>query len=389
MKNDLSTKDQILRTAEAAFAEHGFDNTTITQIASRVGIRESTIYEHFRNKEDILFSIPLAQIKTLIESNERHLRGLVGGRIKLRKLIYNYFDFLAGHPVFTRLLIFELRPNRLFYETETYEWVRVFYRPFQAAIAEAQAESEFRSSIDPYLLLNLVFGTVDHLILTWLLDEPSPPPYPLLDPFFDLLEAGASVRVPVPAVDDKRKMILEAAASVFSRLGYRRARIQDVARLAGVGDGTIYQYFKNKEDLLFSLPIEHTRDLISTHGQHFRDIKDTELRLMVLVNDYLNFLELHRDYTTIVLLELRYNRGFYKSPAYGLFRDFARVFYDVIQDGVRRGHFHDRVNPYVAVKMIFGAIDHCVLPWLMFERPTRLVPLSKPLCDLFLRALRP
>ncbi|MEW6442844.1 MAG: TetR/AcrR family transcriptional regulator, partial [bacterium] len=54
---------------------------------------------------------------------------------------------------------------------------------------------------------------------------------------------------------DKRKQILEAAAAEFARTGYGKARIQDAAKLAGVADGTISLYFKNKEELLFELPV--------------------------------------------------------------------------------------------------------------------------------------
>lgn len=388
-KIEASTRELILKAAEEMFACRGFHNTTISDISSSVGISESTIYEHLKNKKDILFSIPLEKVRQLIELNERHLRGLVGARVKLRKLVWNYFEFLVNNPNLSNLLLFELRPNRFFYETEIFEKVLTLYRPFEDSIIEGQNSGEFRPSLDPDLLLNLIFGTIDHILITWLIKGRPDDPHQYLELFFNLLDSTTVMKKPGPAIDDKRRKILEAAASIFSKMGFNKARIQDIAKLAGVGDGTIYQYFKNKEEILFSLPIDHTRDLILIHGEHFRDIKDSELRLIVLVNDYLNFLELHKEYSSLVLLELRYNRRFYQAPAYDLFREFARIFYDIIKDGTARGHFRQDLNPYIAVKMIFGTIDHSLLSWLMFGKPENLVTLSEPLCQLFLSALKP
>ena len=107
----------ILRLAEEMFAGSGFHNTTISHISSEVGISESTIYEHFKNKADILFSIHLEKVQELIDLNERHLRGLEGARVKLRKLIWNYLEFLINNNTFCNIALFERRPNRFFYET--------------------------------------------------------------------------------------------------------------------------------------------------------------------------------------------------------------------------------------------------------------------------------
>ena len=52
---------------------------------------------------------------------------------------------------------------------------------------------------------------------------------------------------------DKRVRIVDAAVAVFAEKGYRSARISDIARRAGVADGTIYLYFRNKEDLLLTI----------------------------------------------------------------------------------------------------------------------------------------
>jgi len=389
MKQEVSTKVKILNTATALFAQKGFLNTTISHIAREVGIGESTIYEHFKNKEDILFSIPGEKVQQLIEINEKHLGGLVGAHVKLRKLIWNYTEFLTENPSFLNILLFNLRPNRLFYRTEGYEKIRTFTREFRKAIEEGIENGEFRKTLNSQHVLWLIFGAIDHILITWTLEEKPADPVQALEPFFDLLDRALLTEPPGSDEDDKRKNILHAAEAIFSESGYNRARIQEIARRAGVGDGTIYQYFKNKEDILFTLPIEHSRELISIHKARFHDSKDTEFRLMTMVSDYIHFLEIHREYCNIVLLELRYNRRFYSSPAYELFHEFAHIFYNIIKDGMKRGHFRESINPIMVVKMIFGTIDHGLLSWLMFNKPERPVALSEPLSRIFINALKP
>ena len=388
MGNETSTKALILKSAEELFSVKGFESTTISEISSAVGISESTVYEHFRNKEDILFSVPLARTRELIQINEDHLRGLTGARVKLRKLVWNYFEFLINNLRYTNLLLFELRGNRDFYKTEVYEEFKTFTRTFRDVILEGAESGEFRSQLNPRLVLNLIFGAIDLILITRIVSEASDDPYAYLEAFLDFLDKAIVSKRSQPVVNDKRGRILEAATTAFSKSGYSRTRIQEIARLAGVGDGTIYQYFKNKQEILFTLPMEHTKNLISIHGKPFRDIKDSEFRLIVLTNDYLNFCEVHRDYASIVLMELRYNREFYKAEAYNLFRDFARIFYDIIKDGVARGHFREDVDPYIAVKCIHGVVDHSILSWIMFHEPERLASLSEPICDLILFGLK-
>jgi len=389
MRAELSTRGQILVAAQEMFAREGFTTTTISGISSAVGIGESTIYEHFRNKEDILFSIFLEKTEELIQMNEAHLRGLVGARAKLRKLVWNYFEFVTTNVGYTNLLLFELRGNREFYASGVYDKWRALSAPFETAVEEGKQHGEFTPSLNTQVLLYLIFGAIDLMLITWLLKDRIDDPFTYLDPFLTFLDRATICQEPYPPLEDRRRKIIESAVSVFSRVGYNKARIQDIAKLAGVGDGTIYQYFKNKQELLFTIPFQPPRDLISIHGAHFRDIKDTERRLLSLIYDYLNFCDLNKEYSSIVLLELRFNRDFYKAPAYELFREFGRIFYDVIRDGMARGHFRQDVNPYIAVKAVLGTIDHGMLSWIMFNSPETLARLSGPLAQLILGALKP
>jgi|GEM_PF-267832 len=382
-----STKELILRVAENLFATKGFSDTKISDISSRVQVSDSTVYEHFQNKEDILFTIPRKNTEKLIRLNESHLRGLVGAEVKLRKLIWNYLEFMTQNRDYTNLLLFDLRPTRAFYQTENHRLIREFTGIYRNVIIEGQKEGNFWPEVSPTLILNLIFGTIDLLLITWLIQEKPEDPLSLFAGLFDLVEHAVVRRSRESKNHDKRTQILNAAVKVFSELGFKKARIQDISKLAGVADGTIYKYFRSKEEILFTLPVENTKELIGIQREHLSGLKDTDLKLAVLLKDYLHYIQTHKDYSSIVYFDLRYNRAFYQTDAYQLFRDFARIFYDVIVDGISRQHFRAEVNPYVATKMIFGLTDHVVLSWIIFRRPRHITNLSDPICDLILNAL--
>jgi TetR/AcrR family fatty acid metabolism transcriptional regulator len=388
MRQEQTTKEMILKTAEKMFAAKGFALTKISDLSSSVGISDSTVYEHYRNKEDILFTIPREATHRLIQINDQHLGGLLGAEIKLRKLIWNYLEFMSSNEYYTTLFLFELRANRTFYETRNFELIKTFTKVYRDVIVEGQKEGEFNPTLSPSLVLKMIFGAIEHILITWLSQNNPKSPTECFEAMIDLLFHSIKDERKGSSNEDKRKQILNAAAQVFSKMGRHKARIQDIARLAGVGDGTIYQYFRNKEEILFTLPIENTKELIGIQQEHLNGIRDTDLKLSFLIKDYLQYCESHKEYSSIVLFDLRYNRSFYQTEGYRLFRDFARIFYDTIVAGKEQGNYRRAADPYLAVKLIFGLIDHSILSWIIFGRPQKIINLSDPICDLVLSALR-
>jgi len=388
MENEISNKQLILKAAERLFVERGFTETKISNISSVVGISDSTIYEHFKSKQEILFTIPSEKNDEILQSNINHLRGLVGAEVKLRKLVWNYLEFFSNNKDYCYVLLFELRPNRHFYEEENKVRTLKFTSEYKNVIIEGQNNKEFRSDLSPSLVLKLIFGGIDHFVISWLIKPQWDNLMDVFEPFWDLLIHAITARNVKPKPQDKRNLILAAAAKIFATTGYHKARVQDIAKLAGVGDGTIYQYFRNKEDILFTLPIEKTKELITIQEEHLSGIKNPESKLIVMINNYIRFLDSNKDYSSIVLFELRYNRDFYKTPAYGLLRGYARILFDVISEGVKAKDFRASIDPDIAVRMIFGMLDHCLLTWVLFGKPKNMVEVCDPVCDLVLHALK-
>ncbi len=382
-------KKMIIETAENLFATKGFAETNISDISSIVGVSDSTIYEHFKNKEDILFAIPQKETQELIDRNNRHLRGLVGSEIKLRKLIWNYMEFLLEKRDYSALLLFALRPNRDFYKNENYGLLKEFTKIYKSVILSGQEEGIFLPDISPTLFIKLIMGVVDHILLTHYIENKPEDPMTLFDDMMDLLINAITPKTVGSKIRDKRIRIFQAATDVFSKVGYQKARIQDIARCAGVGDATIYKYFKGKEDILFSLPIEHTNTLIESHQAHLRGITEITEKIRFLIQHYLHFLNNHKNYASICIFDLRYNKDFYKTDGYQLFKQYARFFYDTVHEGISKGIFRKTINPYIAIKMIFGVIDHIIITWIVFGRPQSPMVFSDDISNLVLNSLEP
>src|SRR5512134_1935989 len=95
--------------------------------------------------------------------------------------------------------------------------------------------------------------------------------------------------------DDKRQRILQAAVKVFARKGYHGAKVAEIARRANVADGTIYLYFRNKEDILVSLFDEVMLEHLARGREELRAISGAPARLLAIARHHLGLFGANRD----------------------------------------------------------------------------------------------
>jgi TetR/AcrR family fatty acid metabolism transcriptional regulator len=184
---------------------------------------------------------------------------------------------------------------------------------------------------------------------------------------------------------DKRRRILDAAVCVFARKGYFAARVSDVAKKAGVADGTIYLYFRNKEDILVRLFDEVMSEHVAMAREAVRALSTAPERLLVIAQHHLEVLGDNRDLAAVFQVELRQSTRFMERFTASWLRDYFELLDDVIADGQRDGSIRADVNRTLAAKMLFGALDETVTSWLLSEKQYRLKDLAGPVVDLFLR----
>ena len=144
---------------------------------------------------------------------------------------------------------------------------------------------------------------------------------------------------------DKRDAILRAAIETFAARGFFNAQVADVARAAGVAAGTVYLYFRGKDDLLISI-FERTMKEAIAEGRESVDSKASPLeRLREIAALHLGRLGRDRDLAIVFQVELRQSTKFMERFSATHLREYLGLIRDVIAEGQAKGVFRKQINP--------------------------------------------
>jgi TetR/AcrR family fatty acid metabolism transcriptional regulator len=170
---------------------------------------------------------------------------------------------------------------------------------------------------------------------------------------------------------DKRERILTAAERVFARRGFFGARVSEIAKDAGVADGTIYLYFKNKDDLLISLFENRMKQVNEAMRAAIASAppRPSE-QLRAFIKTYLKLVHDEPAAAEVLTIELRQSSKFMKEYDNPQFADFLRMLGGIISDGQGRGEIDASVPSHVAARMIFGMLDELALAWVLAKQPS-------------------
>jgi TetR/AcrR family transcriptional regulator, fatty acid metabolism regulator protein len=197
-----------------------------------------------------------------------------------------------------------------------------------------------------------------------------------------------SSRPPAPALD-KREAILKAATEVFARNGFFQSQVADVAREAGVAAGTVYLYFRSKDDLLVSLFERTMRDAIAEGRAALEGVADPRERLARIARLHLERLGRDRDLAVVFQVELRQSTKFMERFSSTFLRDYLGLIRDTLAQGQSAGHFRRDINPTMAAKIFFGALDEMATNWMLSRRRYSLVAQADTIVDLFINGVAP
>ena len=187
---------------------------------------------------------------------------------------------------------------------------------------------------------------------------------------------------------DKRAAILNAATSVFARHGFFNAQVADVAREAGVAAGTVYLYFRSKDDLLTSIFEESmTRALVAT-DRVLEGVTDPIERLRRLARVHLGELGSRRDLAIVFQVELRQSTKFMERFSATQLRTYLDHLRDAVCAAQQAGTFRADLNATLAAKAIFGALDEMVTNWVLSNRDHELVEDADPVIDLLVNGMK-
>jgi len=187
----------------------------------------------------------------------------------------------------------------------------------------------------------------------------------------------------------KRERILKAAIKVFAKNGFYATRVSEIAKAASVADGTIYLYFKNKDDVLVTIFEEGIERLLTILREVAESDEPFENRIQRIIELQLGLMEEQRDLAEVITVNLRQSSRLLKQYATPLFMQYIDVIADVVRAGQEEGTFRKDLNPRVVARCLFGAIDAILLTWALGEGdPPALRKAATHCASLFLEGLR-
>jgi AcrR family transcriptional regulator len=183
-------KSKILRAAQKVFAQKGFYEATISDVAKEAGISDATIYEYFSSKEDLLFSIPGETARDALRNMKYILAHIMDTPNKVHAIIYSYLNFYKENPDYAAIAMLILKQNKKFLDTEYYSDVRELARLVFEVIKQGIQNGELRGDIDPFIVRSMILGAIEHLIIRWLLLGKPEDPVSYSKPIADTILKG-------------------------------------------------------------------------------------------------------------------------------------------------------------------------------------------------------
>ncbi len=184
------------------------------------------------------------------------------------------------------------------------------------------------------------------------------------------MRSAAPVRRSPPRLErlDKRDALVRAAIDTFAARGFFNAQVADVARAAGVAAGTVYLYFRGKDDLLISIFDRTMKAAIAEGRESVGALRDPIERLREIARLHLDRLGRDRALAVVFQVELRQSTKFMERFSATHLREYLGIIRDVIADGQARGVFRKDVNPTLAAKLFFGGLDEMATNWILSRR---------------------
>jgi TetR/AcrR family transcriptional regulator, fatty acid metabolism regulator protein len=186
---------------------------------------------------------------------------------------------------------------------------------------------------------------------------------------------------------DKREAILRAATHVFARAGYFGSKVADIAREAGVADGTVYLYFKSKEEILRSVFERYAGEAIAEARRETEGLSDPREKLKRIASLHLERLGSDRDLAVVFQVELRGTTKFMEEFSAAGLAEYLSLVREVFAEGQAAGLFRRELNAKLVAKILFGALDEMATNWILSRRRYKLAPMADEVLDLFFKGV--
>ncbi len=184
-------------------------------------------------------------------------------------------------------------------------------------------------------------------------------------------------------VTDKREAILRAAIRVFAKKGYFSSKVADIAGDAGIADGTVYLYFKSKEEILHSVFDRAMEEFITEGKRELAEIDNAADKIHRIARLHLEKLGADRDLAIVFQVELRGSTKFMEEFSATGFAEYLDIIRQAIEEGQKQGIFRNDLHPITCAKILYGALDEMVTNWILSKKSYPLAPMADEVLKIF------
>lgn len=186
----------------------------------------------------------------------------------------------------------------------------------------------------------------------------------------------------------KYKQIIDAAVIVIAENGYHQAQVSKIAKQAGVADGTIYLYFKNKEDILISV-FEDKMAVFINRLQVIVDRNETASeKLQKMIESHFKVQTDNKHLGIVTQLELRQSNIEVRAKINAILKGYLDLIDEILRQGVNGGDFRADMDIRLARQCIFGTIDEVTTSWVMKDQKFDLLALAPKVYELLLNGIK-
>lgn len=182
---------------------------------------------------------------------------------------------------------------------------------------------------------------------------------------------------------DKHETILRAAIKVFARKGYFNSKVADIASKAKIADGTVYLYFKSKEEILHSIFNGMMSEFISEGKKEISEIEEADKKIRRIAELHLEKLGSDRDLAVVFQVQLRGSIKFMREFSVAGFAEYLDIIKSAFEEGQKQGVFRKDLNATVCSKILFGSLDEMVTNWILSKKKYELAPLANEVLKVF------
>lgn len=190
------------------------------------------------------------------------------------------------------------------------------------------------------------------------------------------------------AVSDKREAILRAAITVFASKGYFNSKVADIASQAGIADGTVYLYFKSKDEILRSIFDAAMVEFISEGRRELAKIASPSDKIRKIAELHLERLGADRDLAVVFQVELRGSTKHMQEFSAAGFGEYLDIIRATIEAGQSKGEFRSDIKPIIAAKILYGSLDEMVTNWVLSSRKYPLERMVDEVLKVYLEGMR-